>query len=491
MEIFQALALWLAVSTAVCEALQLQRVRRSEGSCRLRSHSPIDMHVHTTDSDGDRSPEDQMKIAKQNRLSALWLTDHDLVRSAEKSLDLMKKGAEMGLRVHIGAEMSATWNKKSVHLLAYLPDSVWQEAFHVESGGSESAEETESAEKLHELRDTLNEVRASREERNEKMLALILETLCEPKTQTSPANPEELNCKMISVPSTPTEQPVPMEVRNCHATSVAGPGKPEVAVVLSDYGKRYFSKTEEKPRTTVPCFTPKKVADDLSAAGLLDDPLVLGRPHVKTWLTRAMPDLYKDLLFGERGQSNRMTVTAEGEVIHESSGKAGETVVALLHDLTLAAKNVQLKTLSLESAVELANNAGGKVAFAHPVTVGEKITKVTVDGKTVELPLWEALLRSQAEELKNAGLWGLEAFSSGIKEENSLKILEIAQKMGFAVTGGSDNHGTLKPYARLGVLQKIDPPGDATESPCPFATLARWQHEQAEKLSASQDAFAA
>ena len=52
--------------------------------------------------------------------------------------------------------------------------------------------------------------------------------------------------------------------------------------------------------------------------------------------------------------------------------------------------------------------------------------------------------------LVEAGLWGLEAFSSEIDQKNHELLMALAEQHGLAVTGGSDNHGTLKPYARLG-----------------------------------------
>lgn len=47
-------------------------------------------------------------------------------------------------------------------------------------------------------------------------------------------------------------------------------------------------------------------------------------------------------------------------------------------------------------------------------------------------------------DLKTGGLWGIEAFSSEIDSDNHSKIVALAIANGLQVTGGSDNHGTLK-----------------------------------------------
>ncbi len=46
--------------------------------------------------------------------------------------------------------------------------------------------------------------------------------------------------------------------------------------------------------------------------------------------------------------------------------------------------------------------------------------------------------------LAEGGLWGIEAYSSEISEENHDAIAELAAVNNLQVTGGSDNHGTLK-----------------------------------------------
>ena len=46
--------------------------------------------------------------------------------------------------------------------------------------------------------------------------------------------------------------------------------------------------------------------------------------------------------------------------------------------------------------------------------------------------------------MADGGLWGIEAYSSEVSEENHNAIMEFAAQNHLQLTGGSDNHGTLK-----------------------------------------------
>ncbi len=46
--------------------------------------------------------------------------------------------------------------------------------------------------------------------------------------------------------------------------------------------------------------------------------------------------------------------------------------------------------------------------------------------------------------LRDAGLWGIEGFSSEVNSDNHKTIAALATQHNLVVTGGSDNHGTLK-----------------------------------------------
>ena len=80
----------------------------------------IDLHTHTTASDGTDSPERLIALAVERRLEALAITDHDTFEGADTALPLAQAA---GLRFVFGVELSCMYEGKSPHLLAYFPNS--------------------------------------------------------------------------------------------------------------------------------------------------------------------------------------------------------------------------------------------------------------------------------------------------------------------------------------------------------------------------------
>lgn len=79
----------------------------------------IDLHVHSTVSDGTFTPTELVAEAKRCNLSAFALTDHDTVRGFEEA----KKASEgSGVEVIPGVEISAAYKKKDIHILGLLID---------------------------------------------------------------------------------------------------------------------------------------------------------------------------------------------------------------------------------------------------------------------------------------------------------------------------------------------------------------------------------
>ncbi|CDE46661.1 pHP domain protein [Clostridium sp. CAG:411] len=79
----------------------------------------IDLHVHSTVSDGTFTPTELVAEAKRCNLSAFALTDHDTVRGFEEA----KKASEgSGIEVIPGVEISAAYKKKDIHILGLLID---------------------------------------------------------------------------------------------------------------------------------------------------------------------------------------------------------------------------------------------------------------------------------------------------------------------------------------------------------------------------------
>jgi predicted metal-dependent phosphoesterase TrpH len=79
----------------------------------------IDLHVHTTASDGLLTPEEVVEIAARDGLSALSITDHDTI---DGYFSAQKKAEELGIELIPGVELSVTHKGEDFHLLGYLID---------------------------------------------------------------------------------------------------------------------------------------------------------------------------------------------------------------------------------------------------------------------------------------------------------------------------------------------------------------------------------
>lgn len=78
--------------------------------------SHIDLHTHTTASDGALSPRALVCAALDRGLEVIAVTDHDTVAGVQPAIDA---AAGSSLRVLPGVELSALHGKESIHLLAY------------------------------------------------------------------------------------------------------------------------------------------------------------------------------------------------------------------------------------------------------------------------------------------------------------------------------------------------------------------------------------
>ena len=79
----------------------------------------IDLHVHSTVSDGTLTPSELALYAKAKGLSAIALTDHDTIDGVE---ECRQKGLEVGVIVVPGIELSADFYGKELHILGYYLD---------------------------------------------------------------------------------------------------------------------------------------------------------------------------------------------------------------------------------------------------------------------------------------------------------------------------------------------------------------------------------
>lgn len=107
----------------------------------------IDLHVHSTASDGTLTPSQLVSLAQQKGLRAFALTDHDTTAGLEEAL---QAASGTGLEVIPGIELSTTWLGRDVHIVGL--DIDYQNYY---------------------FQETLSRFQASRDIRNEKILALL------------------------------------------------------------------------------------------------------------------------------------------------------------------------------------------------------------------------------------------------------------------------------------------------------------------------------
>jgi 3',5'-nucleoside bisphosphate phosphatase len=79
----------------------------------------IDLHAHTTASDGSLTPTELVALARETGLSALGVTDHDTVGGLPEAVDAARAA---GLELVPGVELSVDYPHGQFHLLGYFVD---------------------------------------------------------------------------------------------------------------------------------------------------------------------------------------------------------------------------------------------------------------------------------------------------------------------------------------------------------------------------------
>lgn len=79
--------------------------------------SRIDLHLHTTHSDGSLHPSEVLALAKEAAVTALAITDHDITTGIPEAT---RVGQEYGIEVIPGVEISSFDGKNEVHILGYF-----------------------------------------------------------------------------------------------------------------------------------------------------------------------------------------------------------------------------------------------------------------------------------------------------------------------------------------------------------------------------------
>jgi len=109
----------------------------------------IDLHTHSTASDGSMTPAELVNHAYKKGLGAVAITDHDTICGAESALE---EGKGLGIEVITGVEISVDFSTSEMHLLGYFFKGNY-----------------------HSILVTLDELRAKREQRNPKIIKRLNE----------------------------------------------------------------------------------------------------------------------------------------------------------------------------------------------------------------------------------------------------------------------------------------------------------------------------
>ncbi|MBN2301715.1 MAG: PHP domain-containing protein [Lentisphaerae bacterium] len=112
----------------------------------------IDLHTHSTFSDGSFTPEELVDMAKKTGLTAMALTDHDCTDGLPRFLAACNSAGIQGVR---GVEISAEVEKGTMHILGY--------AFEPDDANLEGM---------------LKRIRNGREDRNRKIILKLNELGC-------------------------------------------------------------------------------------------------------------------------------------------------------------------------------------------------------------------------------------------------------------------------------------------------------------------------
>ncbi len=173
---------------------------------RMMETEYVDLHLHSTCSDGYFSPEEIVKLAEKAGLLAMALADHDNIDGISRA---MKAGAESGIEIIAAVELSSQWFKYAdMHLLGYGFD--YQDPYLIRA---------------------LAEFQEFRETRNRQIV-------------------ERVNQKLID------EQRQPIDPDAVSRLAGGTIGRPHIALALRQAG--YVSNNDQAfDRYLVPCNVPK------------------------------------------------------------------------------------------------------------------------------------------------------------------------------------------------------------------------------------------
>lgn len=181
-------------------------VTKENGLSRSSMSRYVDLHLHSTCSDGVHPPAEVVRMAARAGLAAISLCDHDNVDGLDEAIAV---GREVGIEVLSGVELSVIWEDfEDIHLLGY---------------GFDHRDPV--------LRRSLEEFQAFRAGRNKRILERVNEQLA-------------------------SDGRAPIPFAEVEARAGGTLGRPHIAMALLDRG--YVRSAEEAFQLfLVPCNVPK------------------------------------------------------------------------------------------------------------------------------------------------------------------------------------------------------------------------------------------
>lgn len=77
----------------------------------------IDLHLHTTASDGCLTPKKLVEMAVERGMEAISITDHDTIGGLSEGA---ARARELGIKFVNGIELSSEWEGREIHILGYF-----------------------------------------------------------------------------------------------------------------------------------------------------------------------------------------------------------------------------------------------------------------------------------------------------------------------------------------------------------------------------------
>ena len=110
----------------------------------------VDLHSHTTASDGTLPPRELVKLAAKQGVKVLAVTDHDSVSGLAEAMD---EAARHGIEIVPGLEINCDVEGAEIHVLGYCVDwrADWFETFLVEQRAERTGRVHRIVERLTEL----------------------------------------------------------------------------------------------------------------------------------------------------------------------------------------------------------------------------------------------------------------------------------------------------------------------------------------------------